>query len=132
MQGIQDKDTSTGEVQIEYKRIQNKIPPGHGCLYCVVNRDKKSNYKTIKTKKQERMKYKQRKRIEKSPSGAMYVSRDCCVLSGRGLNNGPIPRPEESYEVCCVIVCDLETWKMRWPWPEYSCCARGVKNICMK
>jgi hypothetical protein len=22
-------------------------------------------------------------------------------------------RPEESYRLCCVIVCDLETWRMR-------------------
>jgi hypothetical protein len=26
----------------------------------------------------------------------MDVCRDCCVLSGRGLCDGPIPRPEES------------------------------------
>jgi hypothetical protein len=28
------------------------------------------------------------------------------VLSGRGLCDGPIPRPEESYRLWCVIVCD--------------------------
>jgi hypothetical protein len=33
----------------------------------------------------------------------------CVVLSGRGLCDGPIPRPEESYRLWCVIVCDLET-----------------------
>jgi hypothetical protein len=27
----------------------------------------------------------------------MSVSCECCVLSGRGLCDGPIPRPEESY-----------------------------------
>jgi hypothetical protein len=30
----------------------------------------------------------------------------CCVLSGRGLCDGPIPRPKESYRLWCVIVCD--------------------------
>ena len=31
---------------------------------------------------------------------------ECCVLSGRGLHEGSIPRPEESYRVCvCVCVC---------------------------
>jgi hypothetical protein len=25
---------------------------------------------------------------------------ECCVLSGRGLCEGPIPRPEESYRAC--------------------------------
>jgi hypothetical protein len=28
------------------------------------------------------------------------------VFSGRGLCDGPIPRPEESYRLCCVFVCD--------------------------
>jgi hypothetical protein len=31
---------------------------------------------------------------------------ECCVLSSRGLCDGPIPRPEESYRLWCVIVCD--------------------------
>ena len=34
----------------------------------------------------------------RNPSGTgMSVCRECCVLSGRGLCNGPITRPEESY-----------------------------------
>jgi len=33
----------------------------------------------------------------------------CSVLSGRGLCDGPIARPEESYRVWCVVVCDTET-----------------------
>ena len=33
----------------------------------------------------------------------------CCVLSDRGLCDGPIPRPEESCRLWCVFVCDLET-----------------------
>ena len=36
---------------------------------------------------------------------------DVCVLSGRGLCDGPIPRPEEFYRQWCVIVCDPETSK---------------------
>jgi hypothetical protein len=37
------------------------------------------------------------------PPGAwMSVSCECCVLSGRGLCDGPITRPEESYRVWCV------------------------------
>jgi hypothetical protein len=39
----------------------------------------------------------------------MAVYCDCCVLSGRSLCDGPIPRPEESYRLWCVIVCDLQT-----------------------
>ena len=43
------------------------------------------------------------------PLGAwMFVCCDCCVLSGRGLCDGMITRPEESYRLWCVVVCDLE------------------------
>jgi hypothetical protein len=28
---------------------------------------------------------------------------------------------------CDVCVCDLETWIMTWPRPEYGCCATGRK-----
>jgi len=31
------------------------------------------------------------------------------VLSGRGLCDELITRPEESYRLCCVVACDLET-----------------------
>ena len=31
------------------------------------------------------------------------------MLSGRGLCDELIIRPEESYRLCCVVVCDLET-----------------------
>jgi hypothetical protein len=34
----------------------------------------------------------------------MSVCCECCVLSGRVLCDGPIPRPEESYRVWCVWV----------------------------
>jgi len=43
----------------------------------------------------------------------MFVCCDCCVLSGRGLRGGLITRPEESYRIWRVVVCDLETSKMR-------------------
>jgi hypothetical protein len=36
----------------------------------------------------------------------MSVSCESCVLSGRGLCDGPIPRPEESYRLWCVSQCD--------------------------
>jgi len=38
-----------------------------------------------------------------------YVCCECCVLSGRGLCDELITRPEESYRLWCVVVCDLET-----------------------
>jgi hypothetical protein len=50
---------------------------------------------------------------------------ECCVLSGRGLCDELITRPEESYRLWCVVVCDLEkqtSW-LRGPWPT-----RGVSG----
>ena len=38
------------------------------------------------------------------------------MLSGRGLCDELITRPEESYQLCCVIVCDLETSRMGAPY----------------
>jgi len=43
----------------------------------------------------------------------MFVCCECCVLSGRGLGDGLITRPEESYRLWCVFVCDQETSKTR-------------------
>ena len=34
------------------------------------------------------------------------------MLSGRGLCDELITRPEESYRLCSVVVCDLETTKI--------------------
>ena len=41
----------------------------------------------------------------------MFVCCDCYVLSGRGLCDELITRPEESYRLWCVV-CDLETAKV--------------------
>jgi len=38
----------------------------------------------------------------------MSGSCECCVFSGRGLCDELITRPEESYRLWCVNVCDLE------------------------
>ena len=47
----------------------------------------------------------------------MSVSCECCVLSGRGLCDELITRPEESYRVWCVPECDRESSITRRPWP---------------
>jgi hypothetical protein len=41
----------------------------------------------------------------------MFVCCNCCVLSGRSLCNGLITRPEESYRLWRVVVCDQEISK---------------------
>ena len=38
------------------------------------------------------------------------------MLSGRGLCDELITRPEESYRLCCVVVSDLETSRMGAPY----------------
>jgi len=54
----------------------------------------------------------------------MSVCVDCCVLSGRGLCDGLITRPEKSYRLWCVV-CDLETSWMRRSWPALGRSATG-------
>ena len=64
------------------------------------------------------------------PSGAwMSVCCKCCVLSGRGLCDALITCPEESYRLWRVVLCDLETLRMRRPWPVLGCCATEKKNV---
>jgi hypothetical protein len=58
------------------------------------------------------------------------VDMDVCllwVLPGRGLCDELITRPEESYRLWCVVVCDLETSRMR-PWPALGRSATAKKK----
>ena len=51
------------------------------------------------------------------PPGAwIFVCCECRVLSGRGLCDKLITRPEESYRLCCVVVCDLEASRIGAPY----------------
>ena len=58
------------------------------------------------------------------PPGHGCLSVVSVVLSGRGLCDELITCPEESYRLCCVIVCDLETSCLRRPSPTGGCCAK--------
>ena len=63
------------------------------------------------------------------PQGAwMSVCCECCVLSGRGLCDALITRPEEPYRLWCVVVCDLENSWMRGPWPTGGCWAKNKQT----
>jgi len=54
--------------------------------------------------------------VGSNPTGAwIFVCCECRVLSGRGLFDELITRPEESYRLCCVVVCDLETSRIGAP-----------------
>jgi len=58
----------------------------------------------------------------------MFVCCECCVLSGRGLCDESITRPEEFYRLWRVVLCDQETsnsrrlkpatglWKIQTQW----------------
>jgi hypothetical protein len=50
------------------------------------------------------------------------------VFSGRGPYDELITRPEESYRLWCVVVCDLETSRMGRPWLTLCRIATGNKN----
>ena len=45
------------------------------------------------------------------------------MLSGRGLCDELITRPEESYRLWCVVVCDLETSRIGAP------CIYDISNL---
>jgi hypothetical protein len=73
-----------------------------------------------------------------SPAGVVVfnpaVGIDVClvsvgVLSGRGLCDEPITRPEESYRLWCFIVCDIETSRIRRDWPALGCSITGNKFV---
>jgi hypothetical protein len=44
-----------------------------------------------------------------NPTEGVDVCCECCVLSGKGLCDELITRPEETYRLWCIVVCDLET-----------------------
>ena len=50
------------------------------------------------------------------PGEWIFVCCECRVLSGRGLCDELITRPEESYRLWCVVVYDLETSRMGAPY----------------
>jgi hypothetical protein len=50
-----------------------------------------------------------------NPTGGMDICCECRVLSGRGLFDELITRPEESYGLWCGV-CDLETSRIGAPY----------------
>jgi len=51
-----------------------------------------------------------------TPGAWKSFSCECCVLSDRGLCDGLITRPEKSYRLWCVVVCDLQgCWQVLSP-----------------
>ena len=50
------------------------------------------------------------------PWAWIFICCECRVLAGRGLCDELITRPEESYRLSCVVVCDLETSRIGAPY----------------
>ena len=63
------------------------------------------------------------------PPGAwIFFCCECLVLSGSSLCDELITRPEESYRLCCVVVCDLETSRIGAPY-IYDIDSLRVNNL---
>ena len=54
--------------------------------------------------------------VQIQPRAWIFVCCECRVLSGIGLCDELITRPEESYRLWCVVVCDLETSRIGAPY----------------
>ena len=67
-----------------------------------------------------------------APGAWIFVCCECCVLSGRGFCDELITRPDESYRLWCVVVCDLETSWMRRPCPNGGCCAKNKQTYLLR
>jgi hypothetical protein len=63
------------------------------------------------------------------PGTWIFVCCECCVLSRRGICDELITCPEESYRLWRVVRCNLGTSRIRRPWPQLGCSARGRRNI---
>ena len=85
-----------GFTAVRLLRLRVRFPPGHG-RFSLVSGDCQVEVSATG-----------RSLVQRSP---MDVCCECCVLSGRGLCDGPITRPEESYgclSVVSVVCCQVE------------------------
>ena len=68
--------------------------------------------------------------FESRRARAVYLAAVFCAV--KVLGDGPITRLEESYRQWCVIMCNLETSRLRRPWPALGWCAREKNNLCLR
>jgi hypothetical protein len=68
------------------------------------------------------------------PGEWIFVFCECRVLSGRGRCDELITRPEKSYRLCCVVVCDVETSRLGAPYIQGDsggiCNTLGSDSMC--
>ena len=58
----------------------------------------------------------------------MFVCWESCLSSSRCLCDELITRQEESYRLCCDVVCDVGTSRIRRQWPALGRSAIEKKN----
>jgi hypothetical protein len=68
-------------------------------------------------------------RIPRGHGCLSVVSVVCCQVGG--LCNVLITHPEESYRLWCVVVCDLQTSRLRRPWHALGRSATKKKSLCI-
>ena len=68
----------------------------------------------------------ERLRVRISSRSWRSVTCECCVLSGRSLCDKLSTRPEESHRLWCVVLCDLDTTRMRRLRPALGYSATGI------
>jgi len=61
----------------------------------------------------------------------MSVCCECCVLSGRGLCDGLITRPEKPFRVWYVVIYDGQSSIVRRSWPPGGLLRHGKNKIAM-
>ena len=64
-----------------------------------------------------------------SPVSWLLVCCECCVFSGGGLSDELMTHSEDSYRLWLVVVCDLNTTKIRKPCPTLGRSAIGKKIL---
>jgi len=77
-------------------------------------------------------------RVHLQDNGCAYTYGTICLMwinftitvRGRRLCDELITRPEESYRLWCVVMCDLETSWMGRPWPIGGRCAKKNCTYC--
>ena len=85
----------------------------YSLYFCITHNDAAQSVGLLSTSDQDARLLRSWVRI---PPGAwIFVCCECRVLSRRGLCDKLITRPEESYQLCCVVVCDLETSRIGAP-----------------
>ena len=83
------------------------------------NQDKELNMDEVQTE------YTRIKKSRRKHGCLFLVSAVCCLCDGL------ITRLEKSYRLWCDTVCDLQTSRMRRPWPALGCCAREMGRSLM-